>query len=108
MIAHRKPFVAPRDPPEELLAGVFAEVLHVDRVGAFDNFFELGGDSLSAMRAITRVDALFGASLAADSLFKWPTVAELAAGIKSVASAGRSAAASPIIPRSRKRRVGDP
>ncbi len=102
----RQPFVPPRDAQEELVANVFADVLHIDRVGVFDNFFELGGDSLSAMRALARVDTLFGVSLAADSLFKWPTVAELSAGIKSAANAGQSAASSPIVPRSRKRRDG--
>ena len=106
-VSLRQPFVPPRDPQEELVANVFADVLHIDRVGAFDNFFELGGDSLSAMRALARVGGLFGVSLAADNLFKWPTVAELSAGLKSAANAGQSAASSPIVPRGRKRRVED-
>ena len=50
---------------EELLAGIWAQVLGVDRVGAHDNFFELGGHSLLATQVISRVREVFGAELAA-------------------------------------------
>ncbi|MFQ2879995.1 phosphopantetheine-binding protein, partial [Mycobacterium sp. MS3] len=45
-------YVAPAGPVQEVLAGIFAQILAVQRVGATDSFFELGGDSLSAMRLI--------------------------------------------------------
>ncbi|WP_142281436.1 non-ribosomal peptide synthetase, partial [Mycobacterium palustre] len=60
------------------LAGIYAQVLGLDRVGANDSFFELGGDSLSAVRLITAVNAGLDAGLSVRTLFEAPTVAELA------------------------------
>jgi acyl carrier protein len=74
-------FVPPRNAQEELVATLFAQVLGVERVGAHDNFFDLGGDSLRGMRVITRVNQALGSNLVVASLFRWPTVADLAAAI---------------------------
>ncbi|HEX9936043.1 MAG TPA: amino acid adenylation domain-containing protein, partial [Longimicrobium sp.] len=51
--------VAPRTPVEEVLAGIWCEVLRRDRVGVTENFFELGGHSLLATRAVSRIAELF-------------------------------------------------
>ena len=52
---------APASPVEEILAGIYAQVLGVERVGVDDSFFDLGGDSLSAMRVIAAVNTALDA-----------------------------------------------
>ncbi|MFC1431718.1 non-ribosomal peptide synthase/polyketide synthase [Streptacidiphilus sp. N1-3] len=71
-------FVAPRTPDEETLAGIWAEVLGVARVGVTDNFFELGGDSILSIQAVSRARAA-GLRLSSRDVFRHQTVADLAA-----------------------------
>jgi len=74
-------YVAPRTSIEEQLAGIWSEVLRVDRVGIHDNFFALGGQSLLAMQVISRVRKAFQIELPVYPLFANPTVEGLAATV---------------------------
>ena len=76
-------FVAPRDPHEEKMAGLWSEVLRFSPIGIHDNFFELGGHSLMAIQVISRVRNHFGVELPLRTLFENPTVAELCLAIGS-------------------------
>ena len=69
---------APASPTEEILAGIYAQVLGLDRVGVDDSFFDLGGDSLSAMRVIAAINTDLNTGLSVRTVFEAPTVAQLA------------------------------
>ncbi|HSS51755.1 MAG TPA: amino acid adenylation domain-containing protein, partial [Thermoanaerobaculia bacterium] len=88
---------APRTPLEELLAGLFAEVLGVDRLGVEESFFEHGGHSLAAMRLTARIREALGTELPLHRVFETPTVAALARAIAGEARSDRRVAP-PLVP----------
>ncbi len=96
-------YAGPRDPAEELLAGIWEEILGVERVGIHDNFFDLGGHSLLATQVVSRVRAALHVELSVRHLFERPTVAELAAVIRE----GARDEVPPIVPIVRTSRDGD-
>nr|QEO74666.1 phosphopantetheine-binding domain-containing pro [uncultured bacterium] len=82
------PYVAPRTHAEVTLAGIWSEVLGVERVGLHDNFFELGGHSLLATRVLTKARQVFETDLPLRKLFETPTVAGFAAVVEAAKDNG--------------------
>ncbi|WP_190858207.1 non-ribosomal peptide synthetase [Actinomadura sp. RB99] len=94
-------FVEPRSETERALAGIWAELLKVERVGVEDNFFELGAHSLLATRVVSRVRSMFGVEIAVSALFDAPTLGQLA----EVVDAAAGTVVPPVVRVSRDQRL---
>ncbi|AVH69219.1 non-ribosomal peptide synthetase [Nostoc sp. 'Lobaria pulmonaria (5183) cyanobiont'] len=81
-------YVAPTTPIENLLAGIWAKILGIEKVGIDNNFFELGGHSLIATRVMSQIRQVFQIELPLRCLFEKPTIAELAKEIETTNKAG--------------------
>ena len=90
-------YVAPETPVQQIVAGIWAELLKVEVVGADDNFFELGGHSLLATQVISRIRETFKQEISLRTLFGKPTVAEWAATIEMAQREGQGLEAPPIV-----------
>jgi amino acid adenylation domain-containing protein len=75
-------YVAPQTPVEDVVAGIWAEVLGLERVGIRDNFLELGGHSLLVTQIATRIRDTFQVELPLRTLFESATVADLARNLE--------------------------
>jgi amino acid adenylation domain-containing protein len=89
-------YVAPRTPVEEMLCGIWSEVLGVRVIGVTDNFFWLGGHSLRATLIVIRIHETFGVEIPLRTIFEAPTVPELAAAVEAAMNAERGYTAPPI------------
>ena len=83
---------APANAIEEILAGIYAQVLGLERVGVDDSFFDLGGDSLSAMRVIAAINKSLDAHLAVRAIFYALSVRSLSQQL------GRHASSVEVVP----------
>jgi amino acid adenylation domain-containing protein/thioester reductase-like protein len=98
-------FVAPRSAEEEIIAGIWSEVLRREPVGAEDNFFDLGGHSLLATQIVSRLRQAFGLELPLRALFEEPTVAGLAQRVEALRHGGQGPLEPPL---TASRRPGPP
>ena len=95
--------MAPRGELEELLTGIWSQVLGVgDRIGATDSLFDLGVNSLLLVQLISRIRKVFGVEISVAELFDQPTIRSLAAVIEQT-TAGVSAP--PLVPVNRDQRL---
>jgi amino acid adenylation domain-containing protein len=98
-------FVAPRTPIEEAVAGIWADVLGLERIGVHDTFFGLGGHSILATQMIARVRDAFQVELPMRCLFEMPTVAGLAENVRRGSRSESSLKLPPIQPVARNREL---
>ncbi|ODT45361.1 MAG: non-ribosomal peptide synthetase, partial [Nitrospira sp. SCN 59-13] len=91
-------FEPPATPTQDLVAGIWAEILGRERIGRREQFFELGGHSLLATQVMSRVRTTFHAELPLRTLFDHPTVEAFAAAIDQAVSQGDHADVPLLVP----------
>jgi arthrofactin-type cyclic lipopeptide synthetase C len=79
-------FEPPQGEIEKALAGIWQELLNVERVGRRDNFFELGGHSLHGIRLIAKVSEKLLVRLSGIAMFRHPTIYQMAEAVQSMRS----------------------
>ncbi len=90
-----------RTPVEEILAGIWADVLRLKEVNINQNFFDLGGHSLLATQVVSRVRRVLNLDIPLRLLFESPTISSFARSLDQLRKAGRVWEAPPIRPVSR-------
>ncbi|MBX3328844.1 MAG: amino acid adenylation domain-containing protein [Nitrospira sp.] len=93
-----RPYTAPRTPTEEILTGIWSDVLGVERVGVHDDFFELGGHSLLATQIMSRLRSTFHVELSLRTVFESTSVAALAGVVDHARKDGAVCQAPPLVP----------
>ncbi len=89
-------YTAPRTPEEELVAGIWADILNLEKVGVTSSFFDLGGHSLLATQVISRIKDAFDVELQLRHLFETPTVEKITQEIDKILKADSLSSAPPI------------
>ena len=101
----KQDYVGARTPIEEILLGIFEEVLKPEQAGIRDDFFDLGGHSLLATQVVSRIRAVFGLEIGIAAIFEAPTVEGLALRIEDAIRAEEKAETPPLVRVSREGRL---
>ena len=94
----RAQHVAPRDHTERMLAGIWSQLLGVEKIGVHDNFFDLGGHSLIGIQLLALVEQQFHRPFSLKALFQAPTIAEFALLVQESGASVQWTNLSPIQP----------
>jgi len=86
-----------RNAYEEIVDGIWKDVLKFERAGRLDSFFEIGGDSLSATQVIARIRDVFGVEIGVRSIFNDPTIEGLARVIEEASRGGENEPPPPLV-----------
>ena len=97
-VAPGEPALEPQTPMEEVVSGIWRELLRVDRVGVRDDFFALGGHSLLATRLVARLRDALSLEVPIRELFVTPTVSGLARRLEALEREGRGLSLPPLVP----------
>jgi len=98
-------YVAPRSDDEKKLAGIYAEVLKLEKVGVTSNFFDLGGHSLLATQLVSRIRDAFDMDIPLRNIFEFPTIAALAERLEIARRGQTGVQAPPIMAVSRRQQL---
>mgnify|MGYP000869562630 CR=1 FL=1 len=93
-----RPYTAPRTATEEILTGIWSDVLGVEGVGIHDDFFELGGHSLLATQIMSRLRSTFHVELSLRTVFECTSVAALAVAVDRARKEDAAIQAPPLVP----------
>jgi amino acid adenylation domain-containing protein len=93
---------APRNPVEEIVAGIWCQILKLDHAGVHDSFFDLGGHSLLATQVISRIRRTFQVELSLTVLFENPTIAALTDKLQEEMGKGKKNLLPPLRPVNRQ------
>jgi amino acid adenylation domain-containing protein len=84
-------FQPPATPVQEIIAGIWTDLLGVSPIGTTDHFFDLGGHSMLAIQVISRINAAFGIELTLRAIFDVPTITALALEVEELLTAREGA-----------------
>ncbi|TAE52225.1 MAG: non-ribosomal peptide synthetase, partial [Nostocales cyanobacterium] len=98
-------YVAPNTPTEEILTGIWTQVLKIEKVGINDNFFELGGHSLLATQLVSRIRASFQVEIPLKNIFTAPTIEQLAQVIETTQKQQANTQQTPIQTRTENQEI---
>lgn len=98
--------ITPKNETEEIISGIWKEMLNLDKISVHDNFFRMGGHSLLAVAVVSRMEEIFGKKISIRKLFELPTITALSREMERTSSEGNHTAYRPILPKDRNGTCG--